>query len=92
MQVRKKKIHVTKSFLRKGDATRWAYKKEAQIDIATMGLSAAYWTLQFSKFCVIVAANSSVFIYSRRYLEHYSGIVYLLYICEHITCPAQRLI
>ena len=31
-QVRKKKIYVAKSFLRKGDATRWAYKTEAQIE------------------------------------------------------------
>ncbi len=30
--VRMKKIHVTKSFLRKGDATKWAYKVEAQIE------------------------------------------------------------
>ena len=31
-QVRKKKIRVIKSFLRKGDATKWAYKIEAQIE------------------------------------------------------------
>ena len=30
--VRRKKIHVTKSFWKKGDATRWAYKREAQIE------------------------------------------------------------
>ena len=30
--VRRKKIHVTKSFWKKGDATRWAYKVEAQIE------------------------------------------------------------
>ena len=33
--VRKKKIHVIKSFLRKGDATKWAYKVEAQIETGT---------------------------------------------------------
>ena len=32
VQVRKQKIKVTKSFLRKGDATRWAYRTEAQIE------------------------------------------------------------
>ena len=32
VQVRKQKIKVTKSFLRKGDATKWAYKTEAQIE------------------------------------------------------------
>ena len=32
VQVRKQKIKVTKSFLRKGDATKWAYKIEAQIE------------------------------------------------------------
>ena len=30
--VRKSKITVYKSFLRKGDATKWAYKVEAQIE------------------------------------------------------------
>ena len=30
--VRRKKIHVTKSFWKKGDATRWAYQVEAQIE------------------------------------------------------------
>ena len=30
--VRRKKIHVTKSFWKKGDATKWAYKVEAQIE------------------------------------------------------------
>ena len=34
-QVRKKKIRVIKSFLRKGDATKWAYKIEAQIETGT---------------------------------------------------------
>ena len=33
--VRRKKIHVTKSFWKKGDATRWAYKTEAQIETGT---------------------------------------------------------
>ena len=32
VQVRKQKIKVTKSFLRKGDATKWAYRTEAQIE------------------------------------------------------------
>ncbi len=32
VQVRKQKIKVTKSFLRKGDATKWAYQIEAQIE------------------------------------------------------------
>jgi len=31
-QVRKQKIKVTKSFAKKGDATKWAYKVEAQIE------------------------------------------------------------
>ena len=31
VQVRKQKIKVTKSFLRKGDASKWAYKIEAKI-------------------------------------------------------------
>ena len=30
--VRRKKIHVTKSFWKKGDATRWAYQVKAQIE------------------------------------------------------------
>ena len=30
--VRKKKIVAIKSFLRKGDATKWAYRTEAQIE------------------------------------------------------------
>ena len=33
--VRKSKITVYKSFLRKGDATKWAYKVEAQIETGT---------------------------------------------------------
>ena len=33
--VRRKKIHVTKSFWKKGDATRWAYQVEAQIETGT---------------------------------------------------------
>ena len=31
-QVRKQKIKVTKSFLRKGDCVKWALKTEAQIE------------------------------------------------------------
>ena len=34
-RVRKKNISVAKSFLRKGDATKWAYKVEAQIETGT---------------------------------------------------------
>ena len=33
--VRRRGIRVEKSFLRKGDATKWAYKVEAQIQIET---------------------------------------------------------
>ena len=34
-RVRKKNISVAKSFLRKGDASKWAYKIEAHIETGT---------------------------------------------------------
>ena len=45
--VRKKKIHVIKSFLRKGDATKWAYKVEAQIETGSYNFQEVLSKLSF---------------------------------------------